>query len=150
VCCLLSGACGGSTSVNNTYFASTDADTSPCSFSVCKLSDSVCSIRLDFDTFNIAAPNTAVVSSDALPHGRTQCQHAWMSVSAGGGSPPTICGTNTGYHMLVEPSDSCATVTFQWTSSSTRSWDIKISQVVGPTIKQGRGISINSKVVFCI
>ena len=35
VCCTFSGACGGVSAVNNTYFSgSTSSDTSPCSFKV--------------------------------------------------------------------------------------------------------------------
>ena len=40
-----------------------------------------------------------------------------------------ICGTNTGYHMLFEASNSCATLALSWTAATPRQWDIKISQV---------------------
>ena len=37
VCCTFSGACGGVSTVNNTYFSGqTSSDTSPCSFKVTK------------------------------------------------------------------------------------------------------------------
>ena len=45
VCCTLTGYCGGATSANNTYFASSGADTSPCQFKVCKSSDDICQVR---------------------------------------------------------------------------------------------------------
>ena len=45
VCCTLTGRCGGSTSTNNTYFVADGADSSPCSFKVCKASDDICQIR---------------------------------------------------------------------------------------------------------
>ena len=45
VCCTLTGRCGGSTAVNNTYFAADGSEASPCSFKVCKASDDICQIR---------------------------------------------------------------------------------------------------------
>ena len=45
VCCTLTGRCGGSTSVNNTYFAADGSEASPCSFKVCKASEDICQIR---------------------------------------------------------------------------------------------------------
>ena len=45
VCCSLTAYCGGTTSSNNTYFVSQSADTSPCTFNVCKASDDICQIR---------------------------------------------------------------------------------------------------------
>jgi hypothetical protein len=83
-------------------------------------------IRLNFDTFNVAPPSTQE-PGDAPANGRTQCQKAQFSAS-GGGTSPTICGSNTGQHMLIEPSDTCNTLTFSWTSTSPRAWDIHIIQ----------------------
>ena len=54
VCCSFTGSCGGSTSLNNTYFTSSDGSSSPCSFSVCRSSSDICQIRLGFDTFDTA------------------------------------------------------------------------------------------------
>ena len=72
VCCSFTGGCGGTTSVNNTYFVSSSSDSSPCQFSVCKVSDDICHIRLNFDTFDISQPSTAL-AGDGLPGQRTQC-----------------------------------------------------------------------------
>ena len=72
VCCSFTGGCGGTTSVNNTYFISSSSDSSPCQFSVCKVSDDICHIRLNFDTFDISQPSTAQ-AGDGLPGQRTQC-----------------------------------------------------------------------------
>ena len=128
VCCTFSGGCSGSTSINNTYFKSSDGDSSPCLFSVCKISDDICQIRLDFDTFDIAQPSTNN-PAQTFPNGRTQCQQAQFLVTSSGNNSPTICGTNTDYHMIVEAEDSCNTLQFDWSSSSTRSWNIQISQL---------------------
>ena len=100
VCCSFTGSCGGSTQENNTYFASTSSDTSPCMFSVCKSSDDICQIRLNFDAFDIAQPNTKTLQS--LHPGRNQCQNAQFTASSAGPASPTICGTNQAYHMILE------------------------------------------------
>jgi len=128
VCCTFQGSCGGSTSVNNTYFASNDEDSSPCTFSVCKADDDICLIRLNFDTFNIAQPSTNY-PEDNNPNGRTQCQKAQFSANSAGPSAPVICGTNTGYHMILEARDDCNTLSFTWTSASPRTWNIQIMQI---------------------
>ena len=128
VCCTFSGGCSGSTSLNNTYFKSSDSDASPCLFTVCKSSSDVCQIRLGFDTFDIAQPSTNNPSSVAAS-GRTQCQSAQFTATSDGPNPPTICGTNTDYHMIIEARDDCNTLNFAWSSSTTRSWNIHIMQI---------------------
>lgn len=128
VCCSFGGICGGSTSVNNTYFRSTDSDTSPCTFSVCKSEADICQLRLGFDTFDIAQPST-IYPGDDNPIGRTQCQQAQFTASSDGPPPPIICGTNTGYHMIIDARDDCNTLSFTWTSSTTRNWNIHIMQI---------------------
>jgi len=128
VCCTFSGGCSGSTSLNNTYFKSSDSDVSPCLFTVCRTHADICQIRLDFDTFNIAQPSTNN-PSQTFPNGRTQCQDAQFKATSSGNNSPTICGTNTDYHMIVEADDNCNTLSFDWSSSTTRSWNIRVSQI---------------------
>ena len=118
VCCTFSGGCGGTTAINNTYFTGSDSGTSPCQFSVCKVSSDVCQIRLNFDTFEISQPSTAVLptaNTASLAGQRTQCLEAqfrlvfvvekrlrdFCSVTAPGPAPPLICGSNKGHHMIV-------------------------------------------------
>jgi hypothetical protein len=69
---------------------------------------------LDFTTFVIAGPSTNTLST-ALELGGTQIQGAGVVVSPAtncltdsfsvtgspGGNPPMICGTNTGYHIMI-------------------------------------------------
>lgn len=128
VCCTFSGGCGASTSLNNTYFKSNEGDSSPCTFSVCKASTDICQIRLGFDTFDIMQPSTNKPGDDS-PNGRTQCQQAQFSANSAGPSPPVICGTNTGYHMILEARSDCNRLSFTWTSSTTRTWNIHILQI---------------------
>jgi len=129
VCCLFSGGCGSSTVLNNTYFNSGNSDTSACTFEVCKTDSSICHIRLDFDTFEIAGPSTANTGTN--PTMRSRCLTASFSASTQGGDPTPLCGTNTGYHMYLEPEDGCNTLEFSWLDSSTdsRSWSIQVAQI---------------------
>jgi len=128
VCCAFSGGCGGSTSVNNTYFKSDGSETSPCQFEVCKCSSDICQIRLGFDSFDILQPSTNQ-PGDAIPNQRTQCINAQFSASSDGQAAPIICGTNTGYHMILDARDDCNKLTFTWSSSGTRTWNIHVMQI---------------------
>jgi hypothetical protein len=62
------------------------------------------------------------------------CVDDSFSVSGGlGGGSPVICGTNTGYHMIVDadPSgNSCHYANFLvgGTTSTSRTWDVKVTQ----------------------
>jgi len=128
VCCSFTGSCGGSTSLNNTYFTSSDGSSSPCSFSVCRSSSDICQIRLGFDTFDISQPST-VTLADTNPNTRGQCQSAQFNAASDGPAPPTICGKNSGFHMYLEAKETCNTLTFTWTASESQTWNIHIMQI---------------------
>ena len=104
--------CGGSTSENCTYFEYSGSNTGPCNARICKLSSSICQIRLDLDTFIITGPSTAVTTNTlqivlggmlrAVNGGkqytqRTNCATDTFSI---GNAPsvPVLCGTLTGDH----------------------------------------------------
>lgn len=128
VCCSFTGSCGGSTTLNNTYFTSTSSDSSPCKFTVCKSSDDICQIKLNFDTFSVDDPDTTTGTPDYIP--KTQCLLSQFTAeSKGSNSPNTICGTNTGYHMYLEAADNCNTLEFTWTSTTTKNFKIHIMQI---------------------
>ena len=65
VCCTISGGCGGSTVLNNSYFSSSSDDTSPCTYTVCKAENNICQIRLDFQTLVLADPNGTLFNSNS-------------------------------------------------------------------------------------
>ena len=129
VCCTFSGGCSGSTSLNNTYFKSSESDSSPCVFNVCKSSDDVCQIRLGFDTFDIAQPTTTTYLATTTINQRTWCKSAQFTATSNGNAPPILCGTNTGYHMILEAHEYCNSLHFAWSTSTTRSWNIHIMQI---------------------
>jgi len=129
VCCLFSLTCGGTTSLNNTYFKSTGTDSSPCVLTVCKVSTDICQLRLGFDSFVMSQPSTSY-PTDGSSNGRTQCHHARFQVSSDGPSSPVLCGTNSGQHMYVEASNDCNEITFQWQTNIDRpTWNIHIEQI---------------------
>ena len=74
------------------------------------------------------SPNTETGTS-ARPFGTGQCQDAQFTATSNGPSVPIICGTNTGYHMILEAQDNCNTLSFTWRSATTRSWDVHIMQI---------------------
>lgn len=99
VCCLITtSTCSSTISNNNTYITNpgfpstyTPSATGTCIFTVKKCSDDVCQLRLDFQTFTgFTAASTGA------------CTDKFDVSTNTGVNPPTICGTNTGYHMYVE------------------------------------------------
>ena len=75
-------------------------DSSPCQATLCKCSSDVCYLRLEFSTFSTSSPLTSTYTN-TNPNGRGQCQTSRFSVSSDGVEAPEICGTNTGYHMIL-------------------------------------------------
>jgi len=104
-------------------------------YTICPCSDDICRIRFDFTTFTIAGPHTV-----ALPSAGTatnfqgdavgDCLIDTFSISSSQGGTPTICGVNTGQHMIVDTDGSgCVTTNFGIGGGQTaRSWDIKVTQ----------------------
>merc|ERR1712183_1145410 len=66
--------------------------TSTCSFTINKVSEDVCQLRLDFQTFSGFVVDTTSAA----------CTDSFAVTGQTGKNPPTICGTNTGYHMYAE------------------------------------------------
>ena len=96
VCCVIStSSCGSTISTNTTYIRNPTypsgykpSSASTCSFTINKMSDDICQLRLDFQTFTgfVIDATSAVCTDSFAVAGQT------------GKDPPTICGTNTGYH----------------------------------------------------
>merc|ERR1719510_574687 len=104
---------------------------------ICPVSTDICRIRYDFTTMVLAtqvvgaASTTTVVDSSAIGACITD-SFSISSLSSGQGSP-IICGTNTGYHMVIDQamgSTECQKVNFNIGGSTTtsRSWTIKVTQ----------------------
>merc|ERR1719499_2839721 len=99
VCCVISTTtCGSTISSNTTYIRNpgypssyTASSAGTCTFKFEKVSSDICQLRLDFQTFSGIAVGTGGACTDTFAvAGQTSK------------NPPSICGTNTGYHMYVE------------------------------------------------
>ncbi|KAF0303663.1 hypothetical protein FJT64_024384 [Amphibalanus amphitrite] len=133
VCCVFTKTCGETTRLNNTYFVNENYpgsfdSTGSCQLTVQKLSNNICQLRLDFDSFVIAQPE---------PNNHL-CQNDQFTVS-GAAPVPTICGINTGNHMYVDAgtasADTPITLSFVTTGGSfSRSWKVRVSQIPCNTI----------------
>ena len=87
--------------------------------------------RLNFAKFVISGPSTAY-PGDGDPNSRGSCIQARFTAENEGPSPPVICGTNTGYHMILEAREepSCNKLTFSWESSGLEpEWNIQVMQI---------------------
>merc|ERR1712018_47318 len=133
-------ACGGSASENQTYLiqSSVTSLTSPCTYTICPCSTNICRIRFDFESFVLAGPVAGTVVDGAtistLSEAIGDSTTDQFSITGGtGGGTPVICGTNTGYHMIVDsaPGDTnCHKVNANIGGSATtsRSWTIRVTQ----------------------
>ena len=87
--------CGKTATENNTYFSSTVGYSSPCVFTICRIKEGICQIRLDFDTFVLTQPESSTTPKV------TNCIDARFSATSQGASIPVLCGTNTGKHSMI-------------------------------------------------
>merc|ERR1711994_907923 len=103
-----------------TGYLPTTANT--CTFTVNKVNDNICQLRLDFETFSGLATSALGTCSDSL-----------AVVGMSGYNPPTICGTNTGYHMYAEfgsLSTDAITMTFTHADlTSTKMYNVLLQQI---------------------
>merc|ERR1719445_93242 len=134
VCCVISTTtCGASISTNTTYIRNpgypssyTASSAGSCTFTIKKVSDDICQLRLDFQTFSgfATGPTTA-----------GDCDDSFAAAGQTGKDPPSICGTNTGYHMYVEfgaTSTDSITLTNTYTSTgitTAKSYNILARQI---------------------
>merc|ERR1712048_1424345 len=112
VCCTFALSCGKSSSENQTYLVQSTVTslTSPCTYSICKCSTNICRIRFDFTTFVLAGATAGTTVSAASSTAATQigngmgdCLTDSFSIkSQGSFGTPIICGSNGGYHMIVD------------------------------------------------
>lgn len=136
VCCIFTLACGGSASENQTYIyqASATKVSSPCTHSICPASSNICRIRYDFKALVLASPITGTSDGKTKVEGNGigSCTTDAMAISTVGfAGSPVICGTNTGYHMVLDSNGvDCQMVNMQigGATTTTRSWDIKVTQ----------------------
>lgn len=87
------------------------------------MSDDICQLRLDFETLDGFATSTTVGA----------CIDSFKAEGQTGRNPPTICGTNTGYHMYVEfgatNTDTIKLTTTYGATTSSLKWNILARQI---------------------
>jgi len=137
VCCTVTLTNGATTSLNESYIVQAAAALTPGAmmYTICPCSDDVCRIRFDFTAFTIAGPVTRALpatggTTDFAGDAIGDCRTDTFSISSAQGGTPTICGVNTGQHMIVDTNGSgCVTTNFGIGGGTTqRSWDIKVTQ----------------------
>lgn len=133
VCCVFTLQDAGNVVQNNTYiqnpgFATAYAKTAALTYTVKKVSDDVCFLRLDFETFNIGGPAVTDETAGGV------CQDS-LTITVPGVNPPVICGANAGQHMYLDLTRAAAgeaKLAFAFAAAATgltRSWDIKVTQL---------------------
>ena len=118
--------CGTTTAENNTYFVNQQypgswAGGSSCSITVNPCSDSVCQLRVEILDLALAPPN-----GDGI------CNTDIFSVSGGANAVPSICGENSGQHVVVDfVGTNSITVSVSATAAYTfgRHWNIRLTQI---------------------
>eukprot|EP00095_Tigriopus_kingsejongensis_P012190 maker-scaffold521_size146803-snap-gene-0.14 protein:Tk12190 transcript:maker-scaffold521_size146803-snap-gene-0.14-mRNA-1 annotation:"hypothetical protein KGM_18655" len=141
VCCVFLVSNSGATInqncsyIRNPNFPNAYDSTSQVSYNIQKCDNSVCSLRLDFESFSILGTgNTAEVDSSLLPlDPGGVCLDTFDVTTNTGSNIPTICGQNTGQHIYVDignlASDT-AQLNFAFNgASNNRQWEIKVTQI---------------------
>jgi len=133
VCCVFTvSTCGSSVSQNCSYiqnpkYPTAYTATTSCSYTVRKCDNSVCSIRLDFESFTTLGP------ADTSETNGGKCQDTLTTTVSTGQAIPVICGANAGQHLYLDVgtvSTDTATLAFAFsTTTFNRFWDIKVTQI---------------------
>merc|ERR1739838_1132026 len=138
VCCVISLACGATTSENCTYLtlaATATVAGTACTYTICPASSTVSRIRLDLTMFNIAGPfdpdTTGAAAGTTTTDGALgQCTMDTFQATGSGGSSPVICGSNDGQHLIVDTDGAaCVTAAFSFgMDTATRNYRIHAIQ----------------------
>jgi len=137
-CCLFTvDECGGTARENCTYIRNEGfpdvltgvPDTTACAFTIEKCSEEVCSLRLDFNAFNIQAGTGGSATAQDTTGA---CQDTFQVTLPNNEAAviPTICGQNNDQHMFVEiGGDAMATLRFEFEEiAGMRQFEIKVTQ----------------------
>lgn len=133
VCCINAiTTCGGTVTLNNTYWQSSSTPVSApstCALTVRldtklveQLAKPICQIRLDFVSFTTQQPTDGTCTDSFIVGGSTNVV-------------PIICGDNSGQHMYIDVPSSALTPTdvqlmFNFAAGvATRTWNIKIAML---------------------
>merc|ERR1719323_582457 len=135
VCCLVTtSTCSTTISQNNTYIQNpsypstypTPTSATMCSYTINKLSDNICQLRLDFQSQELGVTAADGACTDTF--------QATLSVeSSSTTANPSICGTNTGQHMYLHmgrTSTTTAKLEYNLASGTTSAkWNVLVQQI---------------------
>merc|ERR1739846_173809 len=147
-CCLFTqDTCGGTVENNCTHIQNDGFPTAltgtaqaalpNCNYQINKAQEDVCSLRLDFLSFNIQAGDFAAATGGAAAGTMDSlgaCRDTFAVIANNnGGDTPVVCGQNDGQHMYIDigPSETAtATIGFTFMAlAATRTWEIKVTQL---------------------
>merc|ERR1712004_172028 len=133
VCCVFMYNDDDKTDVNynDTYLQNPDypsvySETNNIDYTINKVDQDVCWLRLDFETFTTLGPTESDEATGGV------CIDMLTITVTSGQSIPVVCGTLTGQHMYLEvgnDASNTARMAMDFTGDSTqRKWEIKVSQ----------------------
>ncbi|XP_059096032.1 uncharacterized protein LOC131890653 [Tigriopus californicus] len=132
VCCgFTASTCGSTIKENCTYVSNPNfpsaATPGMCEYTINRICDDLCQVRLDFDNFQTSSPPgqgaAAMQFGDCSISGDT-----FTATSPIGVSPPVVCGTLSGQHMFVETGTSGDAAKISFTiASSAATYQIKVT-----------------------
>lgn len=127
-CCYFTRSCDQKTITNITSFVNpgypgTSKEETECQITVDLISKSVCQLKLDFQTLDLAQPSAeGVCETDSLT----------IEGSLNDAGLPTLCGNNTGQHIYVniDPEGEGPAIKIKTgTSDFERKWNIIVTQI---------------------
>jgi len=143
VCCVfLASTCGSTVKENCTYvrnpgFPASTSGLATCTYNILKSDPEVCTLRLDFESFNLLAGSTTIEGDPGFG-----CQDEFNVNGLGTAQRiPIICGSNNGQHIYVDlgnlPGD-MATLSFTFGANSigNRIWEIKVLQIESTSLSK--------------
>merc|ERR1712127_649086 len=149
-CCLFTlSDCGGQVDNNCTHIQNDGFPTAltgtaqaalpNCNYQINKAQADVCSLRLDFLSFNIQAGDFAAATGGAAAGTMDSlgaCRDTFSVITNTNGAlggTPVICGQNEGQHMYVDIGPSAtasSTIGFTFMAiAATRTWEIKVTRL---------------------
>ncbi|CAH0551971.1 unnamed protein product [Brassicogethes aeneus] len=108
-CCVYDNTCGKITTAKVSYFdgnyLQTQDQTTSCTYTIFLNNPNICQVRLDFETFHLAPPETSASLG-------TKCVTDTFNVEPSNYGIPTLCGTNDNQHVYVhlQPGDEKVTL----------------------------------------
>jgi len=122
------------TYIQNPDYPSAYGDSDSITYKVSKVSNDVCTLRLDFEMLNIQGVSTFVAGQNgAAPTGGVCQDRLEITSSDSSLNPPIVCGDLNGQHMYVgmgPDSGDTVDIKFDFNGENTgRKWEIKVAQI---------------------